>query len=1086
MKNTRKILCLFINALLLITAISTKPIVAENNEINIGEYVEHEAIIITRDIDLVIKNNQTYELLGELEDGNIYLIRDEELSSEELILLLKENELVSDVEPNWIKGEETPEIEEEIDDTVALLVENISKEEEIADATRYQWSMNNDGRMLGTGKGIDMGYSDWNKTDTNLQEVVVAVIDCGVDYTQEDLNIWQDPGDIGLWHTYPNADKFGFNNCGGGDEETFYLERNHGTHCAGIIGALWNDKGISGVAPNAKIMSVRHDDCFSSFVACFEYVIAACKAGVPVKVTSNSWGTGSISSNILNKLVYELGEKYNVVSVFSAGNSYNDDDKTAENASALADNPYAIIVGAINPDGTISEFSCYGQNHVDIYAPGTMIISTDVKEFPYTENELNYYPEFDKDPVILQTFDKEKEYLTFNGLISSGAIEKHNMGYDDRNCLCIPSELIKKLPTESTASSSLLLSSDYVDLSSLEEKPQYLAFKFLPLKNGRMDFFLTSYHIPLVADDGTEYRYNGSFSIYQGSSATGWGSTYIDLTDFTGDWDIDQEKNWHVDWENFYLQISFDLQNDAYESVKDYDLYLDMFAMGNGLVPYVFMSGTSMACPAVAGEAAVIFGTYPNMKADEVVERILASVQKLPTCEGKCNSGGIANVDRALGKKLTPYIEEIKILSNNKIQISGSFFRKILDVEYKPEDDNSFTKIQYKQRDDGSVIAYLPKDFVGGNAIIKIANEYGYSPTKNFKLGNNSNYEYFDTNEVKIPEEIKEVLGTYDGCSLTAYNNHIYFLQQVSDVPAKYQGELDSIPDKMVRYGINDGKWEVIKLPIDLINKAGIKNIRYYSATAYKEKLYVLIASSSVEEHLGCMLTLDEHDKWKIDKKYNVEIPADNFTLANINDELYLVGATNSKILKWDEESKSFITYGGTERMSPNVAVYGKDIWVSGGTVPGLAGETVSSVERLVCTIEDEEFGPRYSSKEEYKFEEFVEQMKDMYYGIAAVQGGIIVVGPTSKDNKSDTYFIPIDENGNPQEAISLNIRASNSPLLRPAAIGYKDKLYVYSYTSSNDMTMSATYIETNEFPGDVIHHEHHEKDYRPVATSVE
>ncbi|MDO4940541.1 MAG: S8 family serine peptidase [Erysipelotrichaceae bacterium] len=1092
-KNSRKIVCLFLSVLLFFTTITTSHIIAEEVETNIiEEYVEHEAIIITADIDSVVNENQTYELLGELEDGNIYLIRDEELTSGELIETLKENELVSEAEFNWLKQEDDPELDEEIANEVETLVEEISEEEnkeekKIADATKYQWSMNNDGRMLGTGKGVDMGYSQWlTQEDPGLKEVVVAVIDCGVDIYHDDLNIWQDPGNIGLWGTYPNADKFGFNNADGGDEEKYYIERNHGTHCAGIIGALWNGEGISGVAPNAKIMSVHHDDCFASFVECFEYIVAACEAGVPVKVASNSWGTGAVSSNILNKLVYELGEKYDVVSVFSAGNSYNDDDKTSENAAALADNPYAIVVGAINPNGTPAEFSCYGQNNVDIYAPGTMIISTDVNDFPYEEEEdkedrLNYYPEFDSDYISLQTFDGNNTDITFNTLINNGAYINKNMGYDDSNCLFIPRTLIKQMASDD--GTVLVFSDTDLDISAIKDK-KYLAFKFLPIKEGKLDTFISTYYIPLVAEDGTTYRYSGLLNA-QYSSATGWGSAFIDLTNFDYDWELDQTKEWNVDWDHFYLQFKFNIQNDDYESILDFDLCLDMFAAGDDLVPYVFMSGTSMACPAVAGEAAVIFGTYPDMKADEVVERILSSVKKLDTLDGKCNSEGIANVDGALGNKLTPYIEEIKILSNNKIKVSGNFFSYIKGVEYKPENDNSYTKLNYKQTGD-SLIVDIPNNFVGGNAIIRVTNQYGTSPIKKFELGNNKNYEYYDTVDVNIPSEIEEVLAAYDGCSLTAYNDHIYFLQQVADVTAKYQGELDNVPNKMVRYGINDGKWEIINLPMELINKAGINNIWYYSATPYKGKLYVLVVTSPKEYNRGCMLTLDENDNWKIDDEFTKEVPTNNFTMANINNELYLIGATDGKILKWDSENKEFVTYGETERLSPNVAIYNNDIWISGGMVPGLSGETISSVERLTCTVKDEELGPRYTTKDEYKLEEFVEQMKDIYYAVAAVKDGVVVVGPTSINNESDTYFIPIDEDENPKEAISLNMRASNNPLRRPAAIGYKDQLYVYAPSSGSNITFSYTRMETNPLLGDYVAPEHHDEKYRPVATAIE
>ncbi|HSF74039.1 MAG TPA: S8 family serine peptidase, partial [Microcoleus sp.] len=103
----------------------------------------------------------------------------------------------------------------------------------------------------------------WNQNITG-NGIVVAVVDTGVDYTHPDLdgNIWQNTGEIA---------ENGIDDDGNGyvddirgwdfvasDNNPMDLDFDgHGTHIAGAIAAERNDFGITGVAPNAKIMPVR-------------------------------------------------------------------------------------------------------------------------------------------------------------------------------------------------------------------------------------------------------------------------------------------------------------------------------------------------------------------------------------------------------------------------------------------------------------------------------------------------------------------------------------------------------------------------------------------------------------------------------------------------------------------------------------------------------------------------------------------------------------------------------------------------------------------------------------------------------------
>jgi PKD repeat protein len=88
---------------------------------------------------------------------------------------------------------------------------------------------------------------------------------------------------------------------------------------------------------------------------------------------------------------------------------------------------------------------------------------------------------------------------------------------------------------------------------------------------------------------------------------------------------------------------------------------VDLFAPGSGIYStydtydgaYTTMSGTSMAAPHVTGVVALMGARFSNLTYNQIISRLLASVDVIPSMTGKCKSGGRVNLAKALGPNPT-------------------------------------------------------------------------------------------------------------------------------------------------------------------------------------------------------------------------------------------------------------------------------------------------------------------------------------------------------------------------------------------------------------------------------------------------
>ncbi|MDK1288623.1 S8 family serine peptidase [Pseudoalteromonas umbrosa] len=107
-----------------------------------------------------------------------------------------------------------------------------------------QWNLLNSGALSNTQSGVDLNLWQTHLWGHTGQDVLVAVIDSGVDLSHSDLstNMVDDP----LIDAVPSS------------------QSDHGTMVAGIIAAAQNNIGVRGVAPDAKMVS------FTNFGGTFE------------------------------------------------------------------------------------------------------------------------------------------------------------------------------------------------------------------------------------------------------------------------------------------------------------------------------------------------------------------------------------------------------------------------------------------------------------------------------------------------------------------------------------------------------------------------------------------------------------------------------------------------------------------------------------------------------------------------------------------------------------------------------------------------------------------------------------------------
>lgn len=278
--------------------------------------------------------------------------------------------------------------------------------------TDTQWYISNPGYYINYTYGYNKKVNSVSDVDMNLveawksskdsnklnKEVVVAIVDTGVDYQHPDLadNMWVNKeeipndnvdndgngyiDDIYGWDFYnKDASICHYDNKKGKKIASVEDNDNHGTHIAGIIAAkAGNEIGIAGVASNIniKIMALKINGGENGSGKMSDAIKAIKYASMMgADICNLSWGTTEYSSELK-----EAMKESDMLFIAAAGNSGKDnDEESLYPANFEMDN--LITVTSIDARGELNSYSNYGEKSVDIAAPGNDIFSTIVGDY---------------------------------------------------------------------------------------------------------------------------------------------------------------------------------------------------------------------------------------------------------------------------------------------------------------------------------------------------------------------------------------------------------------------------------------------------------------------------------------------------------------------------------------------------------------------------------------------------------------------------------------------------------------------------------------------------------------------------------
>ncbi|HEX5223180.1 MAG TPA: S8 family serine peptidase [Verrucomicrobiae bacterium] len=455
------------------------------------------------------------------------------------------------------------------------------------------WGLRNTGQIV---NGLAGAANDdiqflraWGMARPSTNEIVVAVIDTGVDHTHPDLvsNMWSNrteiPGNGQDDDANGYVDDIRGYDFADGDSDPMDSQA-HGTHVAGTIAASGNNGvGVIGVQHQAHLMALKasSDGEFlpdSAILGAMQYAALMKSRGVNIVAINASYGGGGFSTTERDAI--QAAGDVGIVFCAAAGNDSSDND-SAFTYPASYRLPNMIVVAASGQSDGLASFSNYGAITVDLAAPGVNILST----IPVSQYGMTSYVQ-----QASSVFSGNE--LSYAGITSLAGITKQIFDCGIGN------------PTDF---------------------PAAVSNNIALIERGGL-FFSEKVTNAMAAGAVAAVVYNNVDGNVNGTLQT------------SGAW-IPAITISQVDGQTLLNRISSSGSNSVLATIVNAP---DPSAI------YEYLDGTSMAAPHVSGALAFAALNFPNDTPAQRIQRILTNVTPVPDLSGSVITGGRLNLARTV------------------------------------------------------------------------------------------------------------------------------------------------------------------------------------------------------------------------------------------------------------------------------------------------------------------------------------------------------------------------------------------------------------------------------------------------------
>jgi subtilisin family serine protease len=290
------------------------------------------------------------------------------------------------------------------------------------------WGLHNTGQtvdgQVGTVDADIDAPAAWDVC-TGSSNLIVAVIDTGIDYNHEDLaaNQWRNAGETPGNGVDDDGngfvdDVFGWDFCN--QDSDPFDDHFHGTHCAGTIGgAGHNSTGVAGVNWSVQLMALKFLNSGGSGSDSDAADAVRYATKMKARLSSNSWGGGSYNQTLFEAIA-EAGAS-NSLFIAAAGNDSKDTDSSANYPSCYT-NDNLIAVAATDNQDRLASFSNYGRTTVDLGAPGVKVYSCKPDhQYQYLSGTSMATPHVAGACALAWAFNPNADAATLKAAILAGA-----------------------------------------------------------------------------------------------------------------------------------------------------------------------------------------------------------------------------------------------------------------------------------------------------------------------------------------------------------------------------------------------------------------------------------------------------------------------------------------------------------------------------------------------------------------------------------------------------------------------------------------------------------------------------------------